>query len=368
VLHHFSPPQTFAESDSVTSAQRAYRQRKESTLEDLRKRVSELTTTIELMNKAFSDLRGRLSSSAINESALQGLRETSVYYETLMKDVRNPSDAEIVLRDGPPAAPVGSTDPREPLSQEAIQGKNVDSWLDQSVVGQPSRFDASRNNLGMGYAMFMPTEEDEPTTKPPLEPPEQALILPPKSLEPVQPSALFDFNDLGLQFASGIDVPPPELTPPITYSFQETSFGRRLHRACIEAGYQLLLDPSRRPRQYEKVFRLSLMGRDRAKLTASMKALLTRGPHESLEFWEAPLIHVGGAGTHYPRRDPFGNMLPKKNVRTLPFRGLSVWMLTMALQQSYNLGLIGPQTLALLENAAKNNVSTDMTVEIAGYE
>lgn len=43
----------------IRMAQRAYRQRKESTLEELRKRVSELTNTIELMNKAFLDHRDR---------------------------------------------------------------------------------------------------------------------------------------------------------------------------------------------------------------------------------------------------------------------------------------------------------------------
>lgn len=43
----------------IRMAQRAYRQRKESTLEELRKRVSELTNTMELMNKAFLDHRDR---------------------------------------------------------------------------------------------------------------------------------------------------------------------------------------------------------------------------------------------------------------------------------------------------------------------
>jgi hypothetical protein len=90
------------------------------------------------------------------------------------------------------------------------------------------------------------------------------------------------------------------------------------------------------------------MGRDRAKLIAALKMVINRGPHEDLDFWQAPLIHVGGAGTHYPRQDPFGNLMPKK--------------------VSHNLGLIGPQTLALLENAARENITTDMTVEIAGFE
>jgi hypothetical protein len=91
-----------------------------------------------------------------------------------------------------------------------------------------------------------------------------------------------------------------------------------------------------------------LLGRDRSKITAALRAVIDRGPHEDLDFWEAPHIHVGGAGTHYPRRDPFGNLLPKK--------------------LSYNVGRVGPQTLSMLENAAKANLSTNMTVELAGFE
>lgn len=116
----------------------------------------------------------------------------------------------------------------------------------------------------------------------------------------------------------------------------------------MEAAYRFMLDPQRKPAEYERIFRLSLMGRDKEKLTAAFKSVLVRGPHEDLDFWEAPLIHVGGAGTHYPRKDAFGNYQPRKKTQSL--------------------GLIGPQALALLENAAHDNISTDMTVEIAGFE
>lgn len=142
--------------------------------------------------------------------------------------------------------------------------------------------------------------------------------------------------------------PAPQPTPPRTYSFQESTFGRRIFRAATEAAYRLLLDPERKPADYERIFRLSLMGCDRAEMIASVKSVLDKGPHEELDSWTAPLIHVGGAGTHYARRDPFGNLQPRK--------------------ASHNLGLIGPQALALLENAARDNISTVMTVEVVGFE
>lgn len=156
------------------------------------------------------------------------------------------------------------------------------------------------------------------------------------------------FDAVQVEIRDDFSFPSKQLDPPRTYSFQESTFARRVFRAAHEAAYQLLLDPRRKPSEYERIFRLSMMGRDRSKLIASFKAVLDKGPHEELDNWEAPLIHVGGAGTHYARRDPFGNLLPKKT--------------------SHSLGLIGPQTLALLENAARDNLTTDMTVEVAGFE
>ena len=64
--------------------------------------------------------------------------------------------------------------------------------------------------------------------------------------------------------------------------------------------------------------------------------------------WQAALIHVGGAGTHYARRDPFGNLQPKS--------------------KSQDLGKIGPHKLALLENSTRDSFSSEVTVEVTGYE
>ncbi len=40
---------------------------------------------------------------------------------------------------------------------------------------------------------------------------------------------------------------------------------------------------------------------------------MTRTINEDLDYWEAPFIHLGGAGTHYPRRDAAGNVTSVKN-------------------------------------------------------
>lgn len=73
-------------------AQRAYRQRKESTLDDLRKRVSDLTNTIEVMNKLFEDCRDRLYASSLPDAQMSDLGNTAAEFEMLVKDARNPNE------------------------------------------------------------------------------------------------------------------------------------------------------------------------------------------------------------------------------------------------------------------------------------
>lgn len=203
--------------------------------------------------------------------------------------------------------------------------------------------------IGMGYRMYLPEAEDTLQTMDFVNSdsnPNSQEIVPFQQFDNAFQQD--DFDVLRAELPDPLHWTGGNLTPIITYSFQETTFGRRVHRASAEAAYQLLLDPTRRPADFERIFRLSLMGRGRGKMIAAIKTVLDRGPHEELDFWEAPLIHVGGAGTHYARRDPYGNILPMK--------------------ETHNLGIIGPQTLALLENASRDNISTDMTVEIAGFE
>ncbi|EMF14011.1 uncharacterized protein SEPMUDRAFT_61970 [Sphaerulina musiva SO2202] len=339
----------------IRMAQRAYRQRKESTLEELRKRVSELTNTVELMNKAFTDHYDRLFLLGLPSRHLQDVRETAEHFENLMKGMRNP--CEHSLDDPPAKSQRESTSSIHGSSTEQYQTtmepRNVPSWIDRSAIleqQQPKPQDPA--SVGLGYTLYMPEPEEmedvEQECFAPLDPTSTALTSP-SSLElPRQPQQRQSFELFPQEIPEYPSIPASP-TPPRTYSFQETTFGRRLHRAALEQGYQLLLNPQRRPATYDRVFRLSLMSRSRDKVLAHMKMMLERGPHESLD-QDTPLIHVGGAGTHYPRRRAFGHLSssPKD----------SCW----------HMGIIGPQNLALLENAAKDNIAVDMTVEIAGFE
>jgi hypothetical protein len=130
-------------------------------------------------------------------------------------------------------------------------------------------------------------------------------------------------------------IPTPEVTPPVTrlptpptllpslsnktiapiftYSHDETTFARRLTRAAIETGFHILSSANTRPSALNYVFKLSLPYLTLDQLRERFKMMLSRSVNEDLDFWETPFIHLGGAGTHYPRKDANGNLLPRKN-------------------------------------------------------
>jgi hypothetical protein len=95
---------------------------------------------------------------------------------------------------------------------------------------------------------------------------------------------------------------PPELTLPYTYSFQETRFAKRLHRATLERGFHLLSTAHLRPAAFSHVFRLSLLYNTPDTLLECFKRKLSLPTNTPLEYYNTPFIHLGGAGLHYPKR------------------------------------------------------------------
>ncbi|KAI7665351.1 hypothetical protein KC322_g16844, partial [Hortaea werneckii] len=324
----------------IREAQRAYRQRKETTLDDLRAQNTELLSKMHLMKKAFTDCLARISSlSGTSEVVLRDLRETSIRLGTLCGEGSpSISDKESPEAGAPPVA--SSTHPSWMSRQNDV--RNVPQWLDQSAVQSQPRDPASAGQI-MGFRLHNhqatglapEVEEQYPKGL------SHALITSSRPAHRVEFSPFLDgaLSDLPL---------PSSPKPPITYSFQEASFGRRLHRFAAEEAYHLLLNASSRPQLYERVFKLALMGRDRQELLDLMRSLINRGSHESLDLWETASIHIGGCGTHYPRKDAFGNTLPRQNF--------------------CNLGLIGPQTLSVLETTAKSNPNLNLVVDVIGFE
>lgn len=89
---------------------------------------------------------------------------------------------------------------------------------------------------------------------------------------------------------------------PSSYSSYERTFARRLHRASCEYAYGLACDPTRMPDLFNNVFKLTLRAAGSVeRVKYSLESTLNRGIREPLSNWGVTFIHIGGAGTHYPR-------------------------------------------------------------------
>jgi hypothetical protein len=138
--------------------------------------------------------------------------------------------------------------------------------------------------------------------------------------------------------------------PTWTYSHDETTFARRLTRASLETGFHLLSMASQRPAALNHVFRLSLPFLTQDELRERFKMLLARGVTEDLNYWDTPFIHLGGAGTHYQRKDQYGNIIREPNAWTIR--------------------PIGPASSKVVraENVADPSRAQYLDVDLTGYE
>ncbi len=129
----------------------------------------------------------------------------------------------------------------------------------------------------------------------------------------------------------GTWIPTPGKTPfrqDYSYSFQESTFSRRLHRCCLEYTYRLFINPATDPKTVYRVFRLVKCMADTSKMQPYFEDLLHRNDKELLELPGLPFYTIGGAGTHYQRKDLQGKMglpgntrLPKRILGSVPFQG-----------------------------------------------
>jgi hypothetical protein len=104
-----------------------------------------------------------------------------------------------------------------------------------------------------------------------------------------------------------------ELQPSMTYSDQEMTFSRRLHRAALEKAQYLLSLPEINPSIYKQMFSVSYQYLNVQQLKEQVDLRLRQNSLEPLEsFFTFPLTDFGGAGTHYPnfrRRSTSSNSL-----------------------------------------------------------
>ena len=106
------------------------------------------------------------------------------------------------------------------------------------------------------------------------------------------------------------------LHTPVTYSFQESTFARRLQRAFLEMAYYILTNPASSKEDVYRIFGFCFFFTDAKSMAHRIGGILKQSSNEPLDNWWAPFHPPGGTGTHYPQIDGSGNRVLPRDGRT----------------------------------------------------
>ncbi|KAI9924944.1 hypothetical protein ASPWEDRAFT_45067 [Aspergillus wentii DTO 134E9] len=100
-----------------------------------------------------------------------------------------------------------------------------------------------------------------------------------------------------------------------SYSFQEAGFYRKLQRFCLEHTYRWLIDPQSDPKFIIRVFGLLPCIAEKQVVKRNFQKVLRSEVSAPLELTFIPFYCIGGAGTHYPRTGDDGRPKYPDNMR-----------------------------------------------------
>ena len=218
----------------IRLAQRAYRHRKETTISALKARVNDLQATIEHMDKTFLDLHDNLIEAGITTNHVgvaRQLQKATQEFVTLAKVLQSDGDDEIAKIAEVSGRTDGSHENRFEPRRESHFGDGrqertpPESFSDDAGIEE---LPATNNSFYMDVDSWSNMNNDTISFQANVpEPPSAMELLGEKVRTPA--GALFPSVDYGLSSPQG-------KSGSYTYSFQETSFARRLHRRSLEQG------------------------------------------------------------------------------------------------------------------------------------
>jgi hypothetical protein len=349
-------------------AQRAYRQRKETTISSLKGRVSELQAAIEEANKSFLKFNDNAMSSGIIQmrpDLARDLRDTTERFLSLARIANsnrdNGYDEEIEESGGQD-------------QENALEGKPKTSTR-RGTAKKLNRISSATEEPNLGTWGYQVTREMQPLNKNGKRPSEPSPGAEPQhdefrggfesadvSRSPISTTSETRFGGVQPFQRFHTEIPSPDRYPdafnsqraalpiPWTLSYQETSFARRLHRAAIERGYYLLLSPASPPSEVTRVFQFCFTFSNREETLRRLHGMLTRSNKETLSNWQAPILHIGGAGLHYPRKGGSKNTGAMRRDLTTPVRP------------------IGPMALALAKGVKEEGITPEMMIKSIGLD
>lgn len=295
----------------IRLAQRAYRERKETTISVLEARVSQLRQTIQEMNKTFSDYNDKtMASGALDLHPV--VKEDLRLAMERMTDLHQSSGIEDDDSSGVFSAP-SSNSRQSSVSQTKMISPPTHAIHTTQYAEAPmvdSRFGVDDAAIGMlGYqieygssptgvrihdaSMEQPLDWSDPWTM------AQSTTNYSYSTEQQSPLSPSSWE---------MEI-PRGLKPLSSYCWHETSFARRLFRHSHERCLDLLTNPTAKVDPTNNRARYSLSFMSKNDLVMKLRKTIMKSNTEPLEDWTMPMLHVGGAGLHFDR-DPSETMPP----------------------------------------------------------
>jgi hypothetical protein len=304
----------------IRLAQRAYRNRKETAIQTLEKKVQDLKDTNEEMSNAFMKLYDFAVSQGMLDTAPEFGRQLQSTTEKFLNLARKSSEdnakEEDRSRGSEHESDTNSQEPSKKRSREsagveynvsAVQ-TNVQTHLYGGIIvsqepeEQHEEIQASMTTTYDSLQPAVSAFSYEIITQPTLD---NASFPFGMSLDPDLSSFLDSIPTTPSPANALIAANPADPSPwaslpiPNTYSYQERTFGRRLQRTALEQGLALIQMENPPSHLYAAIFGFCLLFEPREKIIERMTASLGSSGRETLSYWKAPFLHLGGAGTFF---------------------------------------------------------------------
>ncbi|GAB1315604.1 hypothetical protein MFIFM68171_05814 [Madurella fahalii] len=297
----------------IRLAQRAYRNRKETTIQTLEKRVQQLKEINEEMSNTFMQLHDFAVSAGLLEQIPafgDQLRLTTEKFLTLARlandDGAKDYEESVIDADRNPLGKGPGSDgaPSDPQRQTS-GGSPIFTATSTETTVAPTAEGPKEQLYGGIVVTYEPVNEADlettfPSSAP--EPPTTSTLDYGIAADPSLETASFRApSKPSLAFLEQLVASSPYfgLDAPASYCSLETTFGRRLQRFAVQCGLALITMPYPPQRVISQVFGFCLLFETPEDIKYRLSRVLGHNTQQSLSNWKYPFFHLGRAGAHF---------------------------------------------------------------------
>ncbi|VUC24929.1 unnamed protein product [Clonostachys rosea] len=290
-------------------AQRAYRQRKDSALGEMKRKLMMLEKRYEDLCNHYTVLSGFILENEAFRNSPEILQQIKKATVDILSDARD-------FEDGSNKKHVDLTSRKDTTKGSLVDdaydnSKAVPSSSDVNPLGPPaSHPEGFESQTSLANRSTAGSENAQIHNAPILEPVAsefRAALNHSSDLNTgLIDSSLQNLGLHGAQTQQNSYLQDPSLTfiselpLPKSFASQERTFGRRLHRASQETGFLLATMKDPPPDWYLRVFGFCLHYETREEICRRMGDTIRKSRDKTLNNWKHPFINLGGAGLFYP--------------------------------------------------------------------